>query len=458
MKKIITIVLLTTALSSFANSLSDNIKKLNWNGVDIVYLEDNKYPSYYMKVYFADGALSDSKRLIGETDMMFSQLASGTERYDQKELADALEYYGSGFSTDVNPEYSTLSVSGLTKDIVPTLKMVCHTFTKAIFPKKELKKYKKRSITALKNIISSPRSLASRAFRQLSLKGTKYAHPSEGYIKTIKRINRKHLVKKLKYFQNDVKKRVYITGPSSILGNVQRILSQDCNFKGDKANFSRIASKNTDKEKKGKEIYLIPIPKSPQAEVRIGRYLDETYAGKDHDLLTFTSSYLGGGFTSKLMQRLRVKEGLTYGVYSFAGLQHSYGRAGIQTSTKNKTLEQILNSTKDVISIASDPSKITDEELKKIKGFLAGQYLFQFEESSDFLNNLLFYDHIGRNYDELYKFPEVVKSITKETLAQKVQDLYGFNKQTIVVVGDKSLVKQLSKFGKVRVISHTKVL
>lgn len=49
-------------------SIEDNIKRLNWNGIEVVYIEDNRFPTYDLTVYFADGALSEQK---GQADSVF---------------------------------------------------------------------------------------------------------------------------------------------------------------------------------------------------------------------------------------------------------------------------------------------------------------------------------------------------------------------------------------------------
>jgi zinc protease len=458
-KFIVVALIIVVFKNAHAKQIGGNVENLNWNGIDVVYLEDNKFPSFAVEVYFADGALSDSKKYLGETQVMFSQLTAGTNRYDQKQLADALEYYGSSFSYNVTHEYSTINSSGLVKDIDPTLKMVCHMMTKAIFPKKELKKFKDRTMTAFKDMITNHGALADRAFRQLSLKGTIYQNPTSGYLKTIKRNSSTNLKAKLNYFNHKVKKKVYITGPRSILNKAEKIFTKDCNWSGTPEQIVRTERINPKSVRpatpaKGVSIVLIPVPKANQAKVRIGRFLDNSFAKGEFELMSLASAFMGEGFTSVLMQQLRVKQGLTYGVYAYAATQKHYGRAGISTSTKNETVFKIIDEAKKAIDQVSDAKNISAAALKNTQNFLSGSYLFKFERSSAYLGNLLFFDHIGRNYQEMFKFPEIVSSYETTDLARKIRSLFSFDNQVIVVVGNKSLRTQLSKLGKVTVMGH----
>ena len=148
----------------------DNIKTYNWNGVEVLHLVDNRYPTYDLAVYFADGALSDGK-IKGLSSATLNGLSFGTRRYTQKDIADNLEFFAVSHSASINHEYSLYTVSGLVKDIKPTMKKICHLFTDASFPKRELAKEKRRARQARKDIINSKGALASMIARELSLKG-----------------------------------------------------------------------------------------------------------------------------------------------------------------------------------------------------------------------------------------------------------------------------------------------
>jgi zinc protease len=441
-----------------------NIKKLNWENLEVVWLKDERFPTYSLSIYFADGALSDSSSRIGETNMMFGELFSGTNRYGQKEISDNLEYYGVSFDTDVTHEYSSFSMSGLVKDIIPTMKMVCHLFNDAIFPKKELNKSKKRAINGLQSLVTNPGALAQRAFRNLSLANTTFELPPEGTIKTIKKINHKHLEKKLKYFVNDVKKRIYISGPEKSLV-IKDIINKECNFNNFEATYVRKPKYSEGKKQLNPKIYFVTVPKANQVQLRIGRFINKSEFPQD-EILSVASSYLGGGFTSKLMSELRTKRGLTYSAGAFAGMQKSYGRGGIATSTRSQSALEALEVIRNTIRETSN--SIPETEYKQIISRLAGSYLFQFEKTSALLGNFMFLDHTGESYDKLFNYPKMLQSFSSSDAAKAIGELYNWDKQTIVVVGSKTseyttkdgkkkkvnVVNELKKLGPVKVVSY----
>src|SRR5690606_14419423 len=221
-------------------------------------------------------------------------------------------------------------VSGLVKDVIPTFKRLCHMFTETVYPKTEVDRELKRASDALTNMVGDKSGLASRAFREISMGGTPYAYPTDGKLKDLKRLSSVHLKDKLTYLNEKVAKRIYMTGPKQLL-NIKDILNNECGWKGKEANFKRDVTFDKTYTSKDPEIFLVTVPEANQAQVRIGRFLDEEEV-KPQETLELLSTYLGGGFTSVLMRELRTKRGLVYSAGAFAAGQRRYGRSAIQTS------------------------------------------------------------------------------------------------------------------------------
>lgn len=199
-------------IATIAISAQEKLEETSWNGVNVSYLPQTVLPIYSIYFYFADGSLSDEKNKMGTTDLMFELIDHGTRRFSQKQISDHLDFYGVKYEYSVAPEYSTFSMHGLMKDLVPTLKTVCHLFDDSVFPDTEVSKIKKLKIDSLKNSVTSPDKLVSRIFREVSLAGTDYAIPSSGKISTLNNINKHDLVKKLEYFVKNVSKKIYLAG------------------------------------------------------------------------------------------------------------------------------------------------------------------------------------------------------------------------------------------------------
>ena len=200
-------------------------------------------------------------------------------------------------------------------------------------------------------------------------------------------------------------------------------------------------------------IFLVPVQGANQAQIRIGRYVipDEIKGKYDH--FSFLAGFLGGGFTSKLVQELRVKRGLTYSAGAYVSMQRDYGRAGIMTFSKNESAGEVISLVRDIFQDIS-AKKITPEEFKHQQGHQIGGFAFGFEETNAFLSQIMLYDHQGRNLQELVNFPDNIASLTPEALSQTNLEAFPWDRMTIVVVGDKSLEKSLSRIRPVRILKY----
>ncbi len=433
--------------------ISDKIEKLKWNELEVIYIEDNRFPTYGIGIYFADGALGDGSN-PGSMEASLDYMVLGTRRFSRKEIADNIEFFGASMGSEVTHEYSNYAVTGLVKDIIPTVKKMCHLFQDATFPKSELEKEKKRTISSLENSAQNPSFVASRAFREISLEGTPFSYPVGGKIKDIRKWNSKMLKSKLSYYNNEVKKRIYITGPRSVL-NIKNIITEDCGWKG-QGKFIRDVDFNFKAIENGPRVTLVTVKKANQAQVRIGKTINRKDASPT-ELQKLASNYLGVGFTSQLMHVLRVENGLTYGVGAFSGMQKLYGRAGIYTSTNIETLNKLLNKTKETLDRNSS-GNIDEKGFSLTKGSLAGSYPFAFESSKALLMQLMSLDHNGEPYSKLTEYPAKLRALTKEDMVAEIKSTFDWNKQDILILAPKSALKSLKEFGKVTVRNYKEFL
>lgn len=435
-------------------SIEDNIKRLNWNGIEVVYIEDNRFPTYDLTIYFADGALSEQKGQAGLSVHSFNLMDSGTDKLSQKEILEELEYLGTDFGADVTHEYTTLKVSGLTKDLKTSMTQICSLMRSATYPEAVIKKELELERTGLQSMVASPQALSERVFREISMSNTPYSYPVAGKLADLKDLNSTALRNQLNYFLDTVKKRIYVTGPKSVL-NLEKILAKECQLKGSPTDFVRTVEAPKKRVNKT-EFIFVPVPDANQVQLRIGRFLnyDET---SERNLDALASDFLGGGFTSRLMREVRVKRGLTYSIGSFISSQKQYGRSGISTFTKNQTIDRLIEVIDEAVTkIGKDG--ITEADLSRSTDGMIGAYPFKFENNYAFLAQLLLLDHIGRPYSDLFDFKESVSKYSAKDVAEKIEKVFSMKRQVIFVLGDKSIEAKLrkltKKYGPLKVVDY----
>ena len=444
MKYILTALLfVNTAMAS--DSFLDSVNRMKWKDLDVVWIEDDKFPKFTASLYFQDGALNDS--VSGVTQATFDQLTAGTSKETQREISEFFDFYGANLRHSVTHEYSVFTVQALTKDIEPVIGKVCEIFKDAQYPQNELKSHLSRAKSGLKNLVTSHAALADRVYRRVSLEGTAYANPVEGTLKSFDQITPALLKSRLEGL-NKTRKVLYLAGPSDVK-DIRKVIEKNCHW----SNETKVTPQVIQKPVTQSALYLVEVPNANQAQIRIGRYLVANEFKGKYDQFQFMASFLGGGFTSKLVQELRVKRGLTYSAGAYVSMQRDYGRAGVMTFSKNETTAEVISIIRNVFSDAS-AGRFEDKEFVHQKNHQIGGYAFSFEQTNALLGQIMLYDHQNRDLADLVNFPKIIENLSKSELSSATLEVFPWDRQTIVVVGDKSLVKSLSRIRPVRVLKY----
>lgn len=428
------------------NNFLSSVKRTKIKDYEVIWLEDKKFPSFIASVYFNDGALRDE--VDGLTQVTFDQLSSGTSKETEKEIAEFFDFYGASLRHSVTHEYSVLTIRGLTKDIDPIVNKVCDLFNDAQYPQFELDSYISRKKSNLRNLVTSHSNLADRVYRKISLKGTPFATDVDGTLSSLDQIKSKNLKARLGEISK-AKKKIFLAGPRDVK-KVVEVMAKRCQW----TNETEITPREISKPKEESVIYLVPVPGANQAQIRIGRYLNSQEAEGKDDQFEFLAGFLGGGFTSKLIQELRVKRGLTYSAGAYISMQRDYGRAGIVTFSKNESTSEVVGLIRNILGEIELPQRINMDEFKHQQNHQIGGHAFSFEKVNGLLNRIISYEHQNKDLSSMLDFPDKVKNMTPQVLSRSAKEVFPWRKMTIIVVGDKSLKDSLAKIRPVRIIDY----
>ena len=99
------------------------------------------------------------------------------------------------------------------------------------------------------------------------------------------------------------------------------------------------------------------------------------------------SQALGGGMASRLFQEVRERRGLVYSVYSYNGMYADTGTFAVYAGTTPRKADEVLAVTRAELDRAL-ASGLTDEELVRAKGHLAGSTILALEDSGSRMSRL----------------------------------------------------------------------
>ncbi len=164
-----------------------------------------------------------------------------------------------------------------------------------------------------------------------------------------------------------------------------------------------------------------------------------------------------GGFTSRLLSRIRSDQGLAYTVSGRIG--SDWDRDGVLqlfTSTKTETtgaaIESLLTEARKVL----DEEPPTEEEVEQAKRNLLNSFVFASDSSGEILGRQLLYEYFGYPLDRLEQYVPGIEAVTTEQVAEVARKYIDPEAFTILVVGPaEGRDRPLSDFGEVTEIDIT---
>ena len=192
---------------------------------------------------------------------------------------------------------------------------------------------------------------------------------------------------------------------------------------------------------------IVPRPKAPQSELRIGQVAAARGTPDYHALVT-ANMVLGGQFSSRLNMNLRESKGFTYGVRTAFEFRRRPGpfvlQAGVQTSG---TAESIAESIAEIGAMATT-RPISAEELQLAAAALTRGYARNFETADQIaraITQLALYDLPDTYFAE---FVPRIEGLTTDQVTDALARHLHASQLATVVVGDLDAIgPDLTKLG-----------
>ncbi len=143
-----------------------------------------------------------------------------------------------------------------------------------------------------------------------------------------------------------------------------------------------------------------------------------------------------GGFTSRIMSRVRTEQGLAYGASSVWTTPIRYeGILGALTATSAETTVEAVELLVEILREFRD-SPPSDEDVRSALEEIANGYVFAFESPAQIVSRQMLYRAQGLPDGWLARYLEGLGEVTAESVAAVVAENLAPDRLTILVVGD----------------------
>ena len=382
-----------------------------WNtaeGARVLFVEARELPMFDLRVTFAAGSSQDGAT-PGIASLANAMLNEGVAGKDVTAIAQGFEGLGADFG---NGSYRDMAVATLRSLSAadkrePALKLFAEVVGKPTFPEDALTRIKNQLLAGFEYEKQNPAQLAGKALYAKLYGEHPYASPSDGTPQSIPPIT----LEQLQAFH----------AKAYAAGNVVIALVGDLSRSEAEALVAQVSAALP----KGPALARIAQPQEPQAGAsHIDFPSNQTHLmlaqlGIDRRDPDYAALYLGnqifggGGFGTRLMEEVREKRGLTYGVYSGFSAMQARGPFMINLQTRAELSAGTLQLVKDLLRdyLASGPSQ---EELDKAKRELAGSFPLSTASNAAIVGQLGSIGFYDLPLDYLEAFMRQVQALTVE--------------------------------------------
>ena len=402
------------------------------NGLQVISVRRDGMPLVTAQLVFRRGGEMDPPGLAGLADLTANLLVKGAEGRTAPQIAAAAEALGGSLDAAAGWDESGVGITVTTPKLPQALDLLADVARKPDFRASELKRAKAQAIDDLRLSLSRPVALAALVASRGVFGDGAYAHSRSGTPASIRRITRadvKRLHDTLYRPDNAV---LILTGD---IGPAQALQLASASF-GSWPKPATALPPSPPGQSGGQlpPIVLIDQHGAGQAGV-VAAHAVPPRNDPDYYIGTVANAVLGGSYSARLNEEIRIKRGLSYGASSRLQPLADAGIWQAAAQTKNPSAPQVVDLILGEFKRLGD-SRVDAQELAARKATLIGGYGRSLETTAGLAGQVADLAIYGIKLDEIGKYIAQVQAVTPkqiETYARKHLDAKG---SQVVVVGD----------------------
>ena len=397
-------------------------------GISAWLVEENSIPFVALELRFKGGASLDLPGKRGATNLMVGLLDEGAADKEARAFAERAEELAASFSFDVSDDSVSVSAQFLTENQDEALALLRDALTQPRFDQSAIDRVRAQVVSGIRSDQQDPDFLVGQAFDERVFGDHPYATAIEGTEDSVTSLTRDDIV--AAYEGALARDRVHVGAAGAIspekLAEVMDKLLADLPAEG----LPQAPDVDVETEA-GVTVVPFDVPQS------VAIFGHEGLARDDPDFFpAFVLNEIlgGGGFEARLMEEVREKRGLTYGVYSYlVPKDHAALYLG-RVSSANDRIADAIDVIRDEWTKMAE-NGVTEEELESAKTYLTGAYPLRFDGNGRIANILVGMQMDDLPVDYVNTRNDKVRAITLEDIQRVAARVLRPEELRFVVVG-----------------------
>ncbi|HYO76088.1 MAG TPA: pitrilysin family protein [Thermoanaerobaculia bacterium] len=422
------------------------------NGLRVIVVPKHDNPLVASRLMIKAGAASDPRGKAGVAELTATVLTQGTATRTAEQIARGVEALGATLAAGAEWDATSIDVSVMSANLPRAMEFVADVARNATFAKTEFTREQAQTIDALQVDLGQPRSVASMVASRLIFGEAPYGNTVAGTPASVQKIRRDDLVQFHKRHYRPDNAVLVLAGdikPEAAFALAQRVFG---NWRASGAAPASATTTVNANARPTSRVVIVDMPEAGQSAVVVGRQ-GIRRADPAYMQALVANSVLGGGYSSRLNQEIRIRRGLSYGAGSAFDPRATVGPFTARTETKHETAADVVGIiTGELRRLSADD--VPEAELTPRKAALIGGFAQSLETTSGIVDRIAALALHGLPLSDIGRYISGVQSVTAADLRKFASNNLGSDVNVVVVGDAKQFEPALRKqFSDVEVIS-----
>jgi zinc protease len=421
-------------------------------GMRLLGVEYDRVPWLSLTFMAKRGAETDPPDKPGVADWAAELLTLGTARRAQLQLAEDIESRGAALNGRSGWDATLVNLEGLAEDFEDLLATLAEIVQTPGFAEDEFTLLKERRRAELVHQQDDPREMANLRYLRLFFEDSPYGHAVPGDLRSVDNLGLADV--------QDFYHREFTPATATLIvvgmAAFERVQEAAARLWGNwpgqgpasppyLATPSRLCAPG---------IYLLDRPDLTQSEIRVG-HLGLPRSHPDYFPVKLVNYILGeGGFSSRLMTRIRSDLGFTYGIRSQFSCRRAPGPFLVSTFTPADHTAQVVREIQTVITEVHRHG-VTSQELAEAQSYYVGHFPLGLETSRGLGRQLLSIDLYDLGTDYLKRYCDQIRGVTLNAAAAAAREhLQPDNLVTLVMGPAARCAEALRDLGPLKILDE----
>lgn len=397
-------------------------------GIEAWLVEEHSLPFVAVEIAFVGGTSLDVEGKRGAVNLMTGLLEEGSGDLDARGFARAKEELATSFGFSANSEQLTISARFLTENFDASVALLRDAVQEPRFDEGDIQRVRAQVLSGLAFDAKDPNEIAAKTFASMAYGEHPYGTVDTGTPESVAALTRDDLLEA--HSNVLVRDRVLVGAVGDITPEQLGALLDA--VLGDLPESGPMLPPMVEPQITGGT--TVVEFDTPQAVALFGQR-GIGVGDDDYFAAVLLNQIIGGGsFESRLMQEVREKRGLTYGVYSYLYSRDLANAYMGSVSSANDRIAEAITVIRDQWRLAAEEG-VTAEELDAAKTYLTGAYPLRFDGNSTIAGILVGMQLIGLEPDYVKTRNDRVESVTLEDVKRVAGELMDPDALHFVVVG-----------------------